>query len=745
MARQDLELMRTNMDTGNFPVVGMMCAVCAGTVEKTVKETPGVIDASVNFASSSLHVEWDGSTTNPEKIAQRVADAGYELILPESVAEGIEEQDEKEAALYRSMKRRVILAWVITIPLAILGMAHITFPGSGYIMAAMALTVMIASGHRFYINGFKTLRHGAPTMDTLVAVSTLVSFLFSLFNTIFPEFWTSRALSAGLYYEASAMIVAFVLTGKLMETHARHNTGSALRALIGLQPTEALVIEPSGKDVLRRLSDIKRGDIVRIRPGERIPVDGVIVSGSTAIDESMMTGEPIPVEKVVGDKVTAGTLNTAGSVDVRTETAGEGTQLARIIDRVREAQGSKAPVQRIVDKIAAVFVPVVIGISIVTFLLWMIFGGDISIAVLTAVSVLVIACPCALGLATPTAIMVSIGKGASNGVLIRDAAAVEQLNRVNIVALDKTGTLTAGRSEVVAAERIGEVTPAFIRLLGELERKSEHPLASAIAKWCDEQAGVATDTISSFDYLTGKGVRGSSSEGDIWVGSEKLAEEMEAVIPADTLAGSESRRSRGEVVLYAGRHGELLLMISISDRLREDARQTIAELRSTGHEVVLLTGDNPLTANHIAKEVGISRVYAGLLPSDKQRIISELKSEGKCVAMVGDGINDSQALAEADVSIAMSTGSDIAMDVAQITIVGSRLSALPATFRLAHKTVGIIRENLFWAFIYNVIGIPVAAGVLYPSAGILLSPMIASAAMAVSSVCVVSNSLRLKK
>lgn len=730
--------MAKKIGNNEYPVVGMMCAVCAGTVEKCVKETPGVLEASVNFASSSVHIKWDCSRTSPETIAERVKNAGYEMIIPEDVAAGLEEQNRREAVIYQRMKWRTICAWLLTIPLMVICMGHFHFAGVNWLMCALALAVMTGCGYSFYTSGLRNLFRGTPNMDSLVAVSTLVSFLFSLFNTIYPEI-----LSADLYYEASAMIIAFVLTGKLMESRARHNTGSALRALIGMQPGEACLVKPDGEIEEVPVKLIKVNDIVRVRPGERIPVDGVVVSGRSSVDESMMTGEPVSVEKVAGDEVTAGTLNGLGSIDVRAVNVGGDTRLSDIIRKVREAQGSKAPVQRIVDRVSAVFVPVVIGISVLTFVVWLIIGGGINMALLTAVSVLVIACPCALGLATPTAIMVGIGRGAMTGILIRDAAALEELNHVNVLAIDKTGTLTEGEPEV--SLYLGDTAPETVALLSELEQKSEHPLAGAVCRWTSGMGAVSSVSgIKDFEYLSGKGVRGAVDGGSFWIGSEKLAAEEGAEPDAEWQKTAGERRAHGEIVLFAGMNKDVRLMLCISDRLRPDAGQCVADLKKEGIDVALLTGDNVLTANAVASSVGIDTVYASLLPGDKQDIIAEIRDQGKIVAMVGDGINDSRALAEADVSIAMGTGSDIAMDVAQLTIVGGKLSALPKAFGLARATVRIIRENLFWAFIYNVIGIPIAAGVLV-SIGVMMNPMFASAAMAVSSVCVVTNSLRLKK
>lgn len=740
-----------------FPVLGMMCAVCAGTVEKTLKDTPGVTAAIVNFATASATVCWNPAATSPEAIAERVKSAGYEMITAPDEAEAIEEQDRKEAAAYRNMKARTILAWALTIPLSVICMGGFHFPGMQWALCVMALVVMTVCGWPFYVRGFKSAVKGVPTMDTLVALSTIVSFLFSLYNTLFPDFWARHELVGEMYYEASAMIIAFVLTGKLMEARARRSTGSAIRALMGLQPSEAQLVMADGSVSTVPVAAIKAGDRVRVRPGESIPVDGVVTEGRSAVNESMLTGEPIAVEKTVGDKVSAGTVNTSGSMVVEAQAVGRDTELQHIIGAVREAQGSKAPVQRLVDRISAVFVPTVVGIALLTFLLWAFSGvGSVPLGVLTGVSVLVIACPCALGLATPTAIMVGIGRAAGKGLLVRDATALELLNKVNVIAVDKTGTLTEGRPTV--AYRWADETTApdelagFASRLAALESASEHPLAAPVVETLGAQA--ACD-VERFEYIPGEGIRGLVGDGIVWAVSLKSAERMGAV-PEELAAVLRKYAARGASVIVAGCLADkagadgksggnrAVMAFAITDTLRKNARETVARLRSAGREVVLLTGDNRAAAEYIGAEAGVDRVIAEVKPADKQRFILEEKDKGKCVAMVGDGINDSQALAEADVSIAMGTGTDIAMEVAQLTVAGGNIDRLPEAFGIAGATMRIVRQNLFWAFIYNLVGIPLAAGALYPVSGLLLTPMVASAAMALSSLCVVTNSLRLK-
>lgn len=730
-----------------FPVTGMMCAVCAGTVEQTVRQLPGINEASVNFATSSLSVSWNPAVTSPQIIAEAVRKAGYDMIVESTQAAADEEQARREARQYRYMRLMVWLAWILTIPLAVICMIHIHFEGEQWVMAGLALAVMGICGHRFYINGFRALGKLRPTMDSLVAVSTLVSFLYSLFNTLWPDVAYAHGLPADLYYEASAMIIAFVLTGKLMELRARHSTGSALRALMGLQPAEAVLVEPDGKTHTVRIEDIKPGDLISVRPGERVPVDGTVTEGHAAVDESMLTGEPIAVEKTPGTTVSAGTLVDNGTITINATQVGGATRLAHIIDAVRRAQGSKAPVQKLVDKVAMVFVPAVILIALVTFGVWLTVGyGNLPVAIITAVSVLVIACPCALGLATPTAIMVGMGRGARNGILVRDAEGLQNLGHVNILAIDKTGTLTEGHPAVsdtyIAAG--ADSLPDILGAVAALERKSAHPLAEAIADWCEGHGAKPAGEVT-FDYIAGMGITGSVEGRNYWIGSAPLAEREHALIPAAMSAAAAQWGKEGAGIVFAGAGTETLAAFKVSDTIKPEAAETVTQLKKRGVEVVLLTGDRRDTAEYFARLAGIDKVIAEVLPTGKQEAIQSLKGKGKIVAMAGDGINDSQAMAEADVAIAMGTGSDIAIDVAQVTLVAGRLTDIPKAMQLSRDTLKVIRENLFWAFIYNLIGIPIAAGVFYPVWGWLLSPMFASAAMAMSSVCVVLNSLRLGK
>jgi len=739
--------MNGKIEKGIYPVTGMMCAVCAGTVEKTVSEVPGVKSAAVNFASSEVSFSWDPMVTSPEKVAQAVRDAGYDMIVADTAAKAVEEKQDAEMRQYRRMRADLLIAWILTIPLSCICMFHIHFPGDKYVMMVLALTVMTVSGRRFYVNGLRHLFQRRPDMDSLVAVSTLVSFLFSLFNTFFSSYFTARGIPADLYYEASAMIIAFVLTGKFLEMRARRNTGTAIRALMGLQPSEAQLIEPDGTIRTVRIEKIEPGDRLSVRPGDRIPVDGVVVSGVSSVDESMLTGEPEGMEKTAGDSVSAGTLNMNGSIVVEALKVGASTELARIIECVREAQGSKAPVQRLVDRISSVFVPVVITISLLTFAVWMAFGGEyFPMAILAAVSVLVIACPCALGLATPTAVMVGIGRGASAGILIKEATALEELQKVDVLAIDKTGTLTEGKPVVACQYPDVSADVSLIKAIYTLEQRSTHPLARAISEWAGANmpAGVSPSP-GNLENIPGMGILGEVDGDTVWIGNESLARRENADIPGEMKAVIDRWASEGAGIVLAGRPGKTFVVFKVADTVRPDAAETVAVLRKMGIKTVLLTGDRHATASYVATQVGIGDVISEVLPQGKQDAVRRLKEDGHFVAMAGDGINDSQAMAEADVSIAMGGGSDIAIEVAQVTVVSGKLMYIPRALRLSAATLRVIKENLFWAFVYNLLGIPLAAGVLYPVWGVMLTPMIASAAMAFSSVCVVTNSLRLNR
>lgn len=731
----------SNMTKKLYPVTGMHCAACANNVEKIVKKQEGVESASVNLAAATLTVTYNPDIVSPEQLKEAVRKIGFDLIIDED--NSVQEQEQAEHSYYEQLKRKTIVAWIFALPVAIMGMFLMNLPGINWWMLVLSLPVIFYSGRSFYINAWKQARRGTSNMDTLVALSTSIAFLFSLFNTLYPEFWYHRGLHPHVYYEAATVIIAFVLVGKLMEEKAKGKTSVAIRKLMGLQPKTARILK-DGKEEEILIADLQIGDEVSVRPGERIPVDGVIAEGDTFIDESMISGEPIPVEKRPGDKVLAGTINQNGAFMLRAEKVGKNTVLAQIIRMVQEAQGSKAPVQRIVDKVTAVFVPAVLLIAVLTFVIWIAVGGtdDFSYAMLSAVSVLVIACPCALGLATPTALMVGIGKGAEAHILIKDAVALEQMRKVDTVVLDKTGTVTEGRPVVSGWLHDAGWQNEHKGILYAAEMKSEHPLALAIIEALKKEE-VEPALIDSFESRTGRGIVVTREGRTYWAGSRRLLKDFGAEV-SDLLKGMvEEYEKGGRSLVYFGEGSTLLSVIAISDKIKDTSKQAIKQLKESGKYIVLLTGDSHLTAQNVAGEIDADRFIAEALPGDKENVIKGLQSEGRVVAMVGDGINDSQALARADVSIAMGKGTDIAMDVAMVTLMTSDLLLLPKAFNLSHKTVRLIHQNLFWAFIYNLIGIPVAAGVLFPMYGILLNPMIASAAMACSSVSVVLNSLSL--
>ena len=725
-------------ETKVLPVLEMSCAVCAGNVESTVQALSGVEKASVNFAAGTLTV-----TYNPSVITLEVMQAaGYDLIV--EAEDPVAMQEEKARMHYKILRRNTIGAWTLSIPLALLGMVFMHVPLGNWIMMVLALAIMIFFGRSFYVNGVRHALKGKANMDTLVALSTSIAFLFSLFNTLCPGFWLGKGLEPHVYYEASGVIIAFVLLGKLMEERAKNSTSSAIKGLMGLQPKTARLVT-DGREEEVPISNLQVGNVVSVRPGEKIPVDGTLLQGSSSVDESMLSGEPIPVEKNAGDRVLAGTINQKGAFTMEATSVGGTTVLAQIVQMVQSAQGSKAPVQRIVDKISGIFVPVVVLLSFLTFVCWLVIGGEsyFSYALLSAVSVLVIACPCALGLATPTALMVGMGKGAEQHILIKDAFALENLCKVDTVVLDKTGTLTEGVPVVTDSYWISDDNIRYLDVLYTAEQKSEHPLASAILCWLEE-SGAKVCEAENFESLTGRGVRIQVEGVTYWVGSQGLLDIFQAGIPEKVRKQIGQWQEDGQSVVFYGQETRLLAVLAISDRIKPTSAEAVKELKKQGIEVHLLTGDGVRTAERVAATLDIGYYKAEVMPNDKEEYIISLQQQGKKVAMVGDGINDSQALARADVSIAMGKGTDIAMDVAMVTLITSDLLLLPGAIRLSKQTVRLIYQNLFWAFIYNVIGIPLAAGVLFPINGLLLNPMLASAAMAFSSVSVVLNSLRLK-
>jgi len=731
-----------HMNIKIYPVTGLNCANCARTVEKTLQQQPGIANATVNFADSSALVEFKTGREDALSLQTAVRAAGYDLIIENRSSEELAEDHRRH---FRTLRSKTLFAIAMAVPVMIISMFFMGIPYANIIMLTLALPVLLWSGNGFFVNAVRQARHGTANMDTLVAMSTGIAFLFSLFNTLFPGFWHEKGLHAHVYYEASVVIIAFILLGKMLEEKAKSKTSSAIKKLMGLQPSVVTLVQPNGSDNIIPVKNVRQGDLIRIKPGDKIPVDGDIQSGNSMVDESTMTGESIPVEKVAGDKVLAGTLNLNGSFVLTARQIGSGTVLARIIETVRQAQGSKAPVQKIVDRIAGIFVPIVIGISIVSFAGWMIFDqGALAHALMAMVTVLVIACPCALGLATPTAIMVGMGKGAQNGILIKDAESLEKIRKINALVLDKTGTITEGKPVVTRIEwHLPQPEQAGSeRILLSLEKHSSHPLAEAVSRYLISHSHEPLPA-DHFENISGKGVRAKFIDAVYLAGNLKLMVDQGVKLPQNPLVEGNGSVEPQSMVYFA-RNTALLATVYLADKIRETSAQAVHELQDQGINVYMLTGDNPQTAHDVAVRSGVNGFRANFLPADKAEFIQALQKEGKIVAMAGDGINDSQALAVADVSIAMGKGSDIAMDVAGMTLVSSDLRQIGKAIRLSKFTVSTIRQNLFWAFIYNLIGIPIAAGALYPVWGFMLSPMIAAAAMAMSSVSVVSNSLRLR-
>ena len=706
-----------------------MCANCAMHTERALKNMEGVENAVCNFASLEAQVTYDPSRVTPNAMAEAVEKAGYKLVVLQqqagaenNVTENIEEL---RAQNFLQAKRCTIMAVLLTTVVMIINMFFVeSDPRLGYPLWLLATVVVFFAGRQFYINAWKQLQQRTSNMDTLVALSTGIAYLFSVFNLLFPQV---LGKDAHLYFDSSCGIITFILIGRLLEARAKANTATSLKKLMGLRPKTTTILREGRQEEIE-ISKVVCGDLLLVRPGEKIPVDGTVVEGSSYVDESLLSGEPVPVLKEQGNKVFEGTLNQKGSFSFRAEKVGAQTMLARIIEMVREAQNSKAPIQNIVDKVAAIFVPTIIALALLSGLLWFFFGnepgGNLTRALLSTVTVLVIACPCALGLATPTALMVGIGRAAEKGILIKDAESLETAKHIDTIVLDKTGTITEGRPTL--SEPLTALTPEQRSVLLSLENRSEHPLAQALTTSLADAEAVE---ITNFQSLTGRGVSGSHNGTTYFVGSERLLKEQ-----APQLAAKLEEKTENEA----------LTTLHIADRVKPTARTALKELEQMGIEVHLLSGDSEKATAAMAQTLGITHFRGGVLPKDKADYVKQLQNSGHHTAMAGDGINDSAALAQADLSIAMGKGADVAMDIAQMTIIQSDLTRIAEAIRLSRKTTRIIRENLFWAFCYNVTLIPIAAGLLIPICGFALPPMFAAAAMALSSVSVVSNSLRLK-
>jgi len=723
----------------------MSCASCASRVESFVKTIPGINGASVNLADNSLKIEFLPEVIAPSELKKRVRSIGYDIIIDETNS-----QELKEEAQYdylRKIRINTLGAAALSIPLVIIAMFFMTIPYANYIMMALATPVIFWFGRQFPAGAWKQLKHRSAGMDTLVALSTGIAYIYSVVITLFPDLLQKQGIRGHVYFEASAVIITFILMGKMLEERAKSKTSSALKKLIGLQVKTVTAIMPGGEQKEISISNVIPGNILLVRPGDKIPVDGTVISGSSFIDESMISGEPLPVEKTINSEVFAGTINQKGSFRLLAEKTGDETLLAQIIRAVKEAQGSKAPIQHLVDKIAGVFVPVVITIALLSGVIWYLSGIENALthSLLAIVTVLIIACPCALGLATPTAIMVGIGKGADNGILIKDADSLETAHKINAVVLDKTGTITMGQPVVNNLLWKNNLKKEkYSNILYAIQKNSEHPLADPVAVHLENNETVRNSVQVNIESLIGMGVKALVDEEEYYIGNRRLLTEYNIIADKELEDFAVKRLEEANTVSYFTDAKQVLAVISITDKLKESSKKAVKQLQDMRIEVHMLTGDNESTARSIASEAGIKSFKAEILPQAKHDFIKQLQNQGKTVAMVGDGINDSQALAQADISIAMGKGSDIAIDVAKMTIISSDLTKIARAIKLSRYTARTIKQNLFWAFIYNIIGIPVAAGLLYPFTGFLLNPVIAGAAMALSSVSVVSNSLRLR-
>ncbi|HEX8944037.1 MAG TPA: heavy metal translocating P-type ATPase [Gemmatimonadaceae bacterium] len=776
-----------------IPVTGMTCAACEARVQRTLSKAPGVVGASVNLMMGNATVSFDPSATSPEILVDTIRETGYGAEVPTTERSAFEEQEARDRAQqdeFIELRRKAIasavvglivmmasmplmaaaahgaqgtvadpfMRWVMTSLTPVLRVAlpwlyAVPTAALSFGLLALTLATMLWAGRHFYVRAWTSFRHHSADMNTLIAVGTGAAFIYSLIATLAPGFFTSHGVQPDVYYEAVVIIIALILTGNAFEARAKRQTATSLRALARLQPKMARVVRDDGElDVA--IEQVRPGDIVVVRPGERIPVDGELVSGHSAVDESMLTGESIPVEKHTGDRVIGATINATGAFKYRATTLGADSVLAQIVKLMRDAQGSRAPIQKLADRVSAVFVPVVISIAVATFVIWFVSlhaGGTVAGAAVVrafaaAVAVLIIACPCAMGLAVPTAVMVSSGKGAELGILIKGGEALQRAGDLTTVVVDKTGTVTEGKPVVTDFIQSGDSAISrreLLALAASLERASEHPLADAIVRYAGEQ-GVSLFPTTSFQSKTGRGASGVIDGRRVAIGNE--ASMMESGVSETSLAADATRLSvEGKTPVYVAIDGRAVALIGVADPIKPTSRAAIAELRAMGLDVVMLTGDNQRTADAVAREAGVDRVVAGVLPDAKVAEITRLQAEGRVVAMVGDGINDGAAIAASDLGFAIATGTDVAVEAADVALMRGDLHGVVQAIKLSRRTMRTMKQNLFWAFVYNVVGIPVAAGALYPVFGILLSPILASAAMAFSSVSVVSNSLRLRR
>lgn len=730
----------------NYKVTGMTCAACAISVESYLKPFEGITNVSVNYPDQSVAIAYDSNLISIGTIRNKINEIGFDILTGDAkeTDKKFEEIEEKRLSV---LKSKLLFAAIFSIPVFVISMFFSgKLPFENFIMLALSIPVFFWSGSEFFIIAWKRFKHFSANMDTLVALSTGVAFLFSLFNTLYPEYLLSKGLTPHVYYESAVMIIAFILLGRYFEEKAKSKTSSAIKKLIGLKPTKVTAIR-NGEEVNISCDEILKGEMIVLKPGDKVAVDGKVKRGVSFIDESMITGEPIPVEKTKGSKVFAGTINQKGSLKIIATEIGNNTLLSHIIQLVKQAQSSKPKIQKLADKVASVFVPVVISISLVAFGFWYFFGPQptFTFAILILITVLIIACPCALGLATPTALMVGIGKGAENGILIKDAQVLETAYKVDTLILDKTGTITEGKPEVVdVIWADNSAASIFEKKLLAIESQSEHPIAEAIVNYL-KQLKTEVITTDSFQSITGKGAESIIEGIEHFVGNEGLMKENNIKISDELSQKAENLKAEAKTVVYFSVGAKVEGIIAVADTVKENAIAALQKIQQMGLDVYMLTGDNEETAKVIASKVGIKHFKANLMPADKGNFIKELQQQGKIVAMAGDGINDSHALAQADVGIAMGSGTDIAMESAGITLMNSDLNQISKAMLLSKLTMKTIKQNLFWAFIYNIIAIPVAAGILYPTFGFLLNPMVAGIAMSLSSISVVSNSLRLKK
>lgn len=744
----------TKTDRLDIPITGMTCAACANRIERSLNKLEGV-EASVNFATETATVNFDDRRT-AEDITKRIEDTGYGVgRVADEIDEEIANRDEEHDAAYAVLRRKFIVAAVLSVPVLVIAMSHgaipfLNFDGVNWLQLILTTPVVFYSGAQFYRGAWAALRHGSADMNTLVAVGTGTAYVYSVVATVFPSWFvvssehTAHAM-VPVYFEAAAVIIALILLGRMLEARAKGRTGDAIRKLVGLQPKTATVIR-GGVETNVPIEQLIVGDVVVVRPGEKIAVDGVVTEGASAVDESMLTGESVPAEKQPGDNVFAATVNAAGAFRFRATRVGKDTALQQIVRLVREAQGAKPPIAKLADQISGIFTPIVIGVAIVTFIVWFFVSPvetRLALAIVNFVSVLIIACPCALGLATPTAIMVGTGRGAELGILIKGGDSLETAHKIDTIVLDKTGTITTGEpslTDVVSVDGFDQTE--LLRLTASAETSSEHPLSRAIVRGAQNR-GIGLAKAEGFSSLTGRGVSATVDGHSILIGNLKMLAEND-VATGDIFAVAEGLANDGKTPMFVAIDGEVAGVMAVADTIKPGAAAAVARLTDLGIEVVMLTGDNLRTATAMASQAGIDRVLAEVLPADKSAEIERLQAEGRVVAMVGDGINDAPALAKADVGIAVGTGTDVAMEASDITLIGGDLSGVERAIALSKATIRTVKQNLFWAFIYNVIGIPIAAGVLYPLTGWLLSPVIASVAMSLSSVSVVANSLRLR-